>query len=196
MKLLFKCVLLAGCLSTPLVRAQDLHPRHNRSGLPLTVTVFSESISLPTISKMQKGGVGIKIGTELYYRNRPGSQVFQAVSLGYYHHPRVQNGLFLNSELGYRKYFGGLYADATIGGGAMLLQPMAPSYVRNETGGYQKASSHQIKFMPSLGLGAGYRFRNNTAIFTHYEVFGEMPFSYAVLPHQALHLGARLNFNK
>jgi hypothetical protein len=136
------------------------------------------------------------VGTEFYYRNRGSAQTLQNLSVGYYHHPGVQSGLFMTSEVGYRQFVGNFYADATLGGGVLLLRSVAPSYVYNETGGFSKASPTQVKFMPSLGLGAGYRFRNQTSLFTRYELFGEMPFSQIVLPHQALHLGARLHFHK
>lgn len=196
MKYFIKCLVMAGSLGIPLAHAQSTPQPPARLGLPLTVTIFSESISLPTIARAQKGGIGLKIGTEFYYRTRQGSQTLQSLNLGYYHHPGVQSGLFVSSEFGYRKYFGAFYADATLGGGALLLHPSAPSYVRHESGAFSKASPYQVKFMPSLGLGAGYRFRNHTAIFTRYELFGEMPFSQILLPHQALYLGARMNFNK
>lgn len=193
MKKSITLIFLAGSLSVPLSQAQVPLPNRPPSALPLSITVFSESISLPTLSHLKKGGIGVKIGTELYYRNRPGSQAFQSISLGYYHHPGVQSGLFTGSEFGFRKFFGAAYADASLGVGALLLRPAAPSYLRSEAG-YPKASAYQLKFMPSAGLGAGYRFRNQTAVFTRYELFGEMPFSQILLPHQAIHVGARVPF--
>jgi hypothetical protein len=186
---------LAGGLNASLVQAQEAPPVPHRSGLPLVVTVFSESISLPTLARMKKGGLGLKVGTEFYYRNRQSQQTFQNLSIGYYHHPGVQSGLFVSSEVGYRKFVGNFYADATLGGGVLLLRPTSPSYIRDETGTFPKASAGQVKFMPSLGLGAWYRFRNRTALFTRYELFGEMPFSQILLPHQSLHLGARMNLH-
>ncbi|GAB3893016.1 hypothetical protein GCM10028803_06680 [Larkinella knui] len=177
-------------MATP-IKAQK--PTATRSGLPVTISVFSESISLPTFKHLQSGGMGLKIGTELYYRNRPGSQLIQTLNVGYYRHPRVQSGLFVKSEFGFRKYVGPFYADALVGGGALLLRPVSPSYERDErTGDYRKAPATQLKFMPTVNAGFGYRFRNRTAVFARYELFGEMPFREILLPHQALHLGARL----
>ena len=186
-------IFLVGSMSVHLSQAQVPLPNRTPSGLPLSITVFSESISLPTLAHLQKGGIGVKIGTELYYRNRPGAQTFQSINLGYYHHPGVQSGLFVSSEVGYRHYFGAVYADASLGVGALLLHPVAPSYERSQAG-YPKSSAYQLKFMPSAGLGAGYRFRNRASVFTRYELFGEMPFSQILLPHQAIHVGARVPF--
>jgi len=189
MSLLF----LAGSLSAQLSLAQVPLPDRTPSGPPLSISVFSESISLPTLAHLQKGGIGIKVGTELYYRNRPGSQAFQSIHIGYYHHPDVQSGLFVSTEVGYRHYFGAVYTDASLGIGTLLLCPVAPSYERSGSD-FPKAPAHQFKLMPSAGLGAGYRFRNRTSVFTRYELFGEMPFSQILLPHQAIHVGARVPF--
>jgi hypothetical protein len=184
-------VFLVMLLVVTTVNAQK--PTSTRSGVPITLSLFSESISLPTLKHIQAGGLGVKIGTELYYRNRPGSQLIQTLNVGYYRHPKVQTGFFVNSEFGFRKYFGSLYADAFLGGGVLLLRPVSPSYTQDSnTGEYRKAPATQIKFMPTVNAGLGYRFGNRTTVFTRYELFGEMPFREILLPHQALHLGARL----
>ncbi len=193
MKKSIPLLFLAGSLSAQLSLAQVPRPDRAPSGPPLTISVFSESISLPTLAHLQKGGIGIKVGTELYYRNRPGSQTFQSINLGYYHHPGVQSGLFASTEVGYRKYFGAVYTEASLGAGTLLLRPEAPSYERSSPD-FPKAAAYQFKLMPSAGLGAGYQFRNRTSVFTRYELFGEMPFSQILLPHQALHVGARVPF--
>lgn len=195
MKTLFFALGLSGSLGVSL--AQDLPAARSRTGLPLTVTVFAESITLPTLRKLQKGGIGIKVGTEFYYRNRPGAQTFQTLNLGLYRHPGVQSGLFVASEFGFRKFVGPVFADATIGGGALLLRSVSPAYVRQEdTSEFRKASPYQFKFMPSVGVGMGVRFAGGSTVFARYELFGEMPFSQIVLPHQALHIGTRLLIDK
>ncbi|GHB75482.1 hypothetical protein GCM10007390_31530 [Persicitalea jodogahamensis] len=146
---------------------------------------------------MQKGGLGLKIGTEFYYRNRPGSQTIQNVAAGYYHHPQVQSGWFVNTSVGYRKFVGGFFVDALVGGGALLLRPVAPSYTCDEsTGTYRKASAAQFKFMPTLQTGIGYRLPNRALFFARYELFGEMPFRSVVLPHQAISAGTQLHLPK
>ncbi|WP_138992338.1 hypothetical protein [Larkinella sp. C7] len=187
-------VFLVMLLVVTTVNAQKPNP--TRSGLPITLSLFSESISLPTFKHIQTGGIGIKIGTELYYRNRPGSQLIQTLNVGYYHHPRVQTGFFVNSEFGFRKYVGSLYVDAFLGGGTLLVRPVSPSYTQDSNSGeYRKAPATQLKFMPTISAGLGYRFHHRTTVFTRYELFGEMPFREILLPHQALHLGTRFLFN-
>ncbi|KAA9349097.1 MULTISPECIES: hypothetical protein [Larkinella] len=187
-------VFLVMLLVVTTVKAQK--PKSTRNGLPITLSLFSESISLPTFRHLQTGGLGLKIGTELFYRNRPSSQLIQTLNVGYYRHPRVQAGLFVSSEFGFRKYVGVFYADALVGGGALLVRPVSPSYTQDSnTGEYRKAPATQLKFMPTINAGLGYRFHHRTTVFTRYELFGEMPFREILLPHQALHLGARIFFN-
>ncbi|GAB3175560.1 hypothetical protein [Telluribacter humicola] len=180
-------------------RAQDAPLSRRAPGLPINVSVFSESISLPDFKGFFRNpNLGVRVGTELYYRNRPNTQVFQTVNVGFYQQKGLHNAWFVSSELGYRKFFGNFYADATIGGGYLHLRSIRTTYEPTGSGDYVKVSPVRNKFMPTLGLGAGYRFRNHTAIFARYEVFGIMPIQQdvPVLPHKALHVGARLNINR
>ncbi|GAA4462764.1 hypothetical protein GCM10023189_39870 [Nibrella saemangeumensis] len=191
-------LILWASMAAGVSNAQDAPGPRRPLSSPITVSVFSESISLPTFKGFfEKPNVGVRIGTELYYRNRPGSQLFQTVNLGYYHHRALHHGLFVSSEFGYRKFIGPLYLDATIGGGYLHLIPTVPMY-RSAGGEFTRVSPHLHKFMPTLGLGAGYRINQRTSVFSRYEVFGEMPVvqDVPVLPHKALHVGARLSLSR
>lgn len=171
--------------------------RHVRPKWPLSISLFSESVSLPNFKNLLKGGIGIKIGTELYYSNRPGHQFMQTFNIGYYFHPQLQSGLYINSEVGYRKYIGSFYTEAFLGGGALGIASKYPAYKHNPASGeYQKAPQVKLKFMPSASIGVGYQFNRQTTLFSRYEVFGEMPFSQVLLPHKAIHVGTRLSFDK
>lgn len=167
----------------------------SRASLPITVSVFSESVSLSNFRGLFKSpGWGIRIGAEWYYRQNDGRQVLQTLHVGYYNHEGFQQGLFVSSEFGYRKFFGGFFADATIGGGYLHLISDLKRYEPSGDG-YRNASQRLHKFMPTVGLGLGYRF-DKVTLFSRYEAFGELPFSYKgvpLLPHQALHVGTRFN---
>ncbi len=190
-------LLLALLLAAPLVRAQE--PARSRPALPLTLSLFSESVSLPTFKGLgRRPNPGVRLGTELYYRRRPGAQLFQTVNLGYYAHRSLHHGLYVSTELGYRKWIGPVFVDATLGGGYLHLVSRMPVYAPAGDGSFRKASPHFPKFMPTLGLGAGCRLGARAALFARYEVFGEMPVlqDIPVLPHRALHLGMRVNMRK
>lgn len=162
---------------------------------PLTVTLFSESVSLPNFKNIFKNGsLGMRIGTEFCYSQGASRQLVQTINLSYYSHKNLHNAFSLTSEFGYRRFFGNAFADATIGVGYMLIHSAMPRY-ENVNGDFIKTSSTFGRFTPSIGLGAGYRFKNFSA-FTRYEMFGEMPFGFKgipALPHKTIHIGTRLN---
>lgn len=162
---------------------------------PLTISVFTESISLPDFRGIFKHpNWGFRIGTEYYYSRKGGRLWLQTINLGYYHHKGWQQGFYLSSEIGYRKMISHFFADATLGLGYLHLIAEPQRYQPTE-GGFEKASPHLHKLMPALGIGLGYD-TGNVTIFSRYEAFGEMPFNYGgspVLPHRSLHLGTRFN---
>ncbi len=161
--------------------------------MPITVSVFSESVSLPNLRGFFKNpNWGVRIGTEFYYRQNDKRQLLQTLNLGYYRHNGFQQGVFVSTELGYRKSIGRFFADATIGAGYLHLVSDLKRY-RPADDSFLGASQRLHKIMPTLGLGLGYRFRDLT-IFSRYELFGEMPFNYGgapVLPHKTIHFGTR-----
>lgn len=165
------------------------------AGIPLTVTLFSESVSLPNFRNIFKNGsLGVRIGTELYYSKDASRQLIQTINLSYYSHKDLHNAFSLTSEFGYRRFFGNAFADATIGVGYMLIHSAMPRY-ENVNGDFIKSSSTFGRVAPTIGLGAGYQFKKFSA-FTRYEMFGEMPFGFKgipALPHKTIHIGTRLN---
>lgn len=190
MKNLITSLLLV--FSSSILMAQGDQPS---GGIPITVTVFSESVSLPNFKNIFKNGsLGVRIGTELYYSKKDSRQLIQTINLSYYSHMDLHNAFSLTSEFGYRRFFGNAFVDATVGVGYMLIHSAMPRY-ENVNGDFIKTSSTFGRFAPSIGLGAGYRFKNFSA-FTRYEMFGEMPFGFKgipALPHKTIHIGTRLN---
>lgn len=192
----FLHVLALTALTVGVAPAQDAPP----PGVPLTVSVFAHSVSLPTFRGFLKNpNVGLRVGTELYYRNRPGSQLLQTLNVGFYHHRSLQTGLFIGTETGYRKFFGPLYAEGFVGVGALGLSHQLRSYEPIGTGEFRSASRFMLRAMPSLSAGLGYRFGLHTptpvSVFTRYELFAETPFSnrgVPLLPHSAIHIGTRV----
>ena len=188
---------LAFQLMASLAWAQQSTRSH--PALPLTLSLFSESVSLPTFKGLLRSpNPGVRLGSEFYYRNRPGAQLFQTVNLGYYYHRSLHHGLYVSTELGYRRFIGPVFVDGTIGGGYLHLVSRVLAYEPVGNGNFRKASLHFHKFMPALGLGAGCRLNAYTSLFARYEMFGEMPLAQdiPVLPHRTLHLGVRVNLRK
>lgn len=174
------------------------------SGFPLTVSVFTHSVSLPTFRGFLKNpNFGVRLGTEFYYRNRPGAQLIQTLNVGFYHHRALQTGLFMGTEFGYRKFFGPVYAEGFVGVSALGLSQQLRSYEPTGTGEFQPASRYMVRAMPALSAGLGCRFGQHSgspvSVFTRYELFAETPFSnrgVPLLPHSALHVGTRVLLNR
>ncbi len=166
------------------------------SGLPVSISLFSHSVSLPNFRGFFKEpNWGVRIGTEWAYRKKDGGHWLQTLHLGYYHHDGFQQGVFAGTEFGYRKRLGAFDADLTLGANYLHLVSELRRY-EPSTDGFQPASQRMHKLMPSLALNLGYRASAATDVFLRYEAFGEIPFSYKgvpVLPHKALHLGARFH---
>lgn len=190
-------MLIVTALTIETATAQNRHRQF--PPVPLTISVISEAVGLPTLGGLLRGpGVGLRIGTEFYYRRRPGSQLIQTLNLGGYHHARLHNGLYLNTEFGYRKFAGLFFAEGFIGVGALGLAPLMRSYVPTGDGNFRPAPAVLVRVMPSLSAGLGYTIQHRRArsasLFVRYETFGEAPFnnqSVPVLPHTSLHLGLR-----
>lgn len=186
-------LLIISLLGSTLSFAQDTGSQ--KGNLPLIITLFSESVSMPNFRNIFKNpNLGIRIGTELYYSKNESRQLIQTINLGYYYHKDFQNGLCLSSEFGYRKFFNNAFVDATVGVGYLLINSALPRYERNGND-YERIGSTFGRIMPTIGLGAGYRF-DKVSVFSRYEMFGETPFSYKgvpALPHKAIHVGTRLN---
>lgn len=184
------CFVLLFSLTTTALYAQE-NTGGNR--LSLTVTLFTESVSLPDFHNLfSPANWGMRLGTEIPWRSSENGRLFQTLNVGYYRHKGLQQGFYLSSELGYRHFFGDFFVDATLGGGYLRLISDLPRYEPSQEG-YRKTSAAIGKFMPTLGLGLGYRI-GSVSLFTRYEAFGEMPINYQgapVLPHSALHVGAR-----
>lgn len=183
-------------LFLPAISLKAQNPYAGSKQLPFKITVFSESIGLPNFGRFFKqSGLGVRIGTELYYTNRTNTQFFQTVNVGFYSHKNFASAFFISTEAGYRRYFGSFFLDATIGGGVQFSQSSLPVY-KPSANGYAKTNGNLVRFMPVVGLGTGYSF-NNAAVFARYELSGEMPFGYKgvpALPHQTIHLGTQFRF--
>lgn len=173
--------------------AQDRVP--NGPNVPITITLFSESVSMPNFRNIFKNpNLGIRIGTELYYSRSENRQLIQTINLGYYYHKDFQKGLYLSSEFGYRKFIYKAFVDATVGVGYLLINSALPRY-ELKGNDYERAGNTFGRLMPTIGLGAGYQF-DRVSVFSRYEIFGEAPFGFKgvpALPHKAFHVGTRFN---
>ncbi len=163
--------------------------------LPLTITIFTESIGFPNFRFAEgQTNLGIRLGTEFYYKNTNKNQLIQTVNIGYYVHKGFHNALFVNSEFGYRRFFDRVFVDGTVGLGYAILRSAMPRY-ESDKGSFVEKSPVFGRLLPTMGLGAGYRF-DSFSVFSRYEMYAEVPFGFKgvpALPHSTFHLGTRID---
>jgi len=181
-----------------------LHFAHAQS--TLTLSLFSESISLPSYKVVKGINPGINIGTEFVLKQKPKGQRILTANLGLYYHKRIHYGIFLSSEFGYRYQSPiGIDLEALVGLGYLHTFWASKTYQRNDDGTYaEKKTFGRPHIAPSASIGLAYDFSRKAdvpiALFTKYQLFVETPFAAAngipVLPHTTFHIGARIYLNQ
>jgi hypothetical protein len=150
---------------------------------------------MPTLIK---SGAGIKAGTEWYYRNRIGSQLFQTVNMGAYLQFDVEKALFASTELGYRKYIGPVFGEILAGAAIVKSVSVHTFEEQRDDGTYLSYKQSSLKLAPTVSLGIGYRFKNGAAVFSRYELLVQPQFDnerFAVKQNRMLHIGGRIFLN-
>lgn len=162
---------------------------------PIKVTLLDESISLPSLDRLFTGfNPGAELGSELIWLRRPGHLLFQALDLGFIHHPGFASWAFLTTALGYRPTLvAGLFLEVSLGLGYLASFLDAPRYSAQD-GTFRAAPGplHHLAIVASLGL--GYRL-GAFEPFLGYGLLVELPFIPAttiVVAHQLLQVGLRI----
>jgi hypothetical protein len=200
MKTIFAFILLLSLTLTK-TKAQNTTQNWARKW-PLTFSAFATSpgtflesgrpVSLPTLIK---GGAGVKAATELYYRNRQSSQLFQTLNLGTYVQLNIEKALFVSTELGYRKYIGPVFGEVLMGAGLLRSVSVHSFEVQREDGTYLSSKQKDLKLAPTATVGLGYRFGNGAAVFTRYELLVQPQTDnhrFAIKQNRMLHVGGRI----
>ena len=80
------------------------------------------------------------------------------LDLGFYHHPRNHNGLFIDANYGMRRYFkSGLFLEQSIGIGVLGSALNTNVFTVDDNGNVSEGSKlNGLQLMPSLTLGIGY----------------------------------------
>lgn len=151
--------------------------------IPVTGSYFGETLLHP----------GIYLGTEYPIKNN----LVTCFGMGTYLHCKHHLGLFLSSDLNWRKTFRfGYTMNFGIGIGYLHTWPHGGKiYVVNDNGDVEsKTNWGRPSVMPSLKLGLlGWDFRQNDIfpcrIFADIVIFGQYPYNDYIMPHAALSVG-------
>ena len=170
--------------------------------LPLTISVFNESTSMPyTTLWSEPVHPGIQIGTEYRGDSRRRVAFFPSVSVGYMFHRNLFHGLFVSADVGFEyRHPSGVNLKAKLGGGYLKTFATRTEYVLVGGELVPKKDRGNSRVMPSLTLGLGYRLRPGEArspeIFMLHQTWLEYPYAGDFIPlmsHTNLHLGVSLH---
>jgi hypothetical protein len=114
------------------------------------------------------------------------------VDLGFYSHPRYHDGIFLDVNYGFRRYFqSGLFLEQSIGIG--LLQTRINSdavYNVDDSGNATETGRfYAPDIMPSLTLGIGYQLSAQNKIWLRPKLFWQVPHKTSSNYHVAVQIG-------
>jgi hypothetical protein len=181
-----------------------------RTGLPLTISVFNNSVSLPARGNMLLFGAplhpGVRLGTELYWKTRLKHQWFQTLDISAYWIQELHYGLGLSSDFGYRHLTPyNMFYQVSFGLGYLHTFNDGPIFVLNSEGEYEKKTDWgRPHLAPQFGAGIGYDFKlrneQKLGVFLQYQFQLEYPFTIPgeipLLPHSCIFLGTRFHFPK
>jgi hypothetical protein len=146
------------------------------------ISVFNESTAIPFTRLFTTPCTpGIAIGTELNYRMKENSRLFQTANICYFYHNYLAQGFGLNTELGYEyRLNSGLAFEGLFGLGYLHTFATSEEYT-HEGGDYsKKADNGNARLCPSLSIGLGYylnKSENSPELFVRYQSWIEYPYS-------------------
>lgn len=183
------------------IYSYGLHAQENRDK-EMLISVFNNATALPLSGKL---GIfhaplhpGISAGASTNLNQHLQHQLFVNVKIAYLYQQRVQHGIQLYPELGYRFVLNsGIGIGPKLGLGYMHAFTDLQQFELNNQGEYKRVNrSGTPSLMASFGVELGYDLQKITTIpvrlFTHYQLWFQTPFvrSYVpVLPNAALHVG-------
>lgn len=167
--------------------------------IPINISLFNESTALP-FTKFITLPVhpGIQIGTELNYRMKENSRLFQTANICYFYHNYLAQGIGLNTEIGYEyRLESGLAFSGLFGIGYLHTFATTEEFTLSDGKYVKKADKGNERFYPSLSIDLGYYLKktdDSPKLFVRYQSWAEYPYSPDFIPvmtHISLHIGAK-----
>lgn len=189
-------------LAAPL-QAQEIRESSRRQHFPISVAIINHSWAMPfsRIFRLTPIYPGLTVGTEVYYRKKTRSQLFQSFEMGGFINNSSGSALYGYSNFGYRRTAkSGIRWDVALGLGYFHSYYTGPTYQLGTDGQYKALSKSGVSAsLTNLSLGLGYdlhKVSNHEAtafikyqwmVSTHYwSLLG-------IRPNGLLHLGLQFN---
>jgi hypothetical protein len=167
---------------------------------PLTIAIGNEATAVPyTRFFTTPVHPTFQIGTEFLYKQGPHFRFYQTANVGYIFHNYLYQGYYLNSAVAYDYIFSfGLVLKARFGLGFLHTFATQEEYQFKDGEYVSGPDWGNVRLMPGLSLGLGYRFNktkpDSPEIFVLYKSWVEYPYSPGFIPvmtHINLDLGVR-----
>lgn len=191
-----------------LISSLSLHAQEKKKR-ELQVSVFNNATALPLSGKL---GIfhsplhpGFSAGVSTHLNQHLRHQLWLSGKIAYLYQQRVQHGIQIYPELGYRFVFdNAIGVGPKLGIGYMHAFTDLQQFELNNQGEYERVKTRGTpSLMASFGLELGYDLQKKIHIparlFTYYQLWFQTPFvrSYVpVLPNAALHLGCAFYLTK
>lgn len=169
--------------------------------IPLNISLFNEATAIPfTKFVTMPFHPGIQIGTEFNYKVKEHSRLFQTANISYFYHNHLNQGIGINSEIGYEYRINfGLAFSGLLGIGYMHTFATTEEFTFSDGQYEKKPDKGNPRFFPSLSLDIGYYIfkekQNSPKIFIRYQSWAEYPYSPGFIPvmtHINLHAGIKI----
>ncbi len=130
---------------------------------------------------------GIQAGSDVTLFTNGKTDIFAGIQAGYYYHRLNSHGIFTQALIrSQRTFSSGFFLDAALGAGYLHSIPGGKVYEVVNGSTVEVKNGGNPNFMPSLSLGAGYKFWQKTplplALSFNTGIFGEYPFNTYLLP--------------
>jgi hypothetical protein len=173
--------------------------------IPINISVFNESTAIP-VTRFFTTPIhpGLQLGTEINYKVKEHSRLFQTGNICYFYHNYLAQGIAMNTELGYEyRLNSGFAFSVLLGVGYMHTFTTAEEFTLSNGQYEKKTDLGNARFYPSLSIDIGFYLKksilNSPKVFLRYQSWAEYPYSpdfITVMTHINLQIGAKFFIKK
>jgi hypothetical protein len=173
--------------------------------IPINVSIFNESTAIPfTRFFTTPIHPGLQLGTEINYKVKEHSRLFQTGNICYFYHNYLAQGIGINTELGYEyRLNSGFAFSGLLGVGYMHTFTTAEEFTFSNGHFEKKADMGNARFYPSISIDIGFYLKkselNSPKVFIRYKSWAEYPYSPDFIPvmtHINLQIGLKFFIKK
>jgi len=196
--LFFNILLL---LSLPIVSISQDIEKVKKQDFPISMSYNNHSWAFPlgSILRLNPQYPGLTVGTEINYRVRPKTKLFQVVELGGFLNSASGNATYVNTSLAFRLSTDfGLYSDIGLGLGIFSSYYINDTYTQQENGSYSLSDEKATTALSNnIFLGLGYdlskKYDKNLQVFVRYQwiASGSYWSMITIRPSGLFHIGIR-----